>query len=193
MADSRSLSKHETREKILAAAKVKLTESGLLNLNTLDVARLAGVAHGTVFFHFQNKENLLVEVIDGELMKVTNVLYPLMDKPQNLRDLLGIYLDFLEREEPFFAVIARETPFYSPELRRTIQGREAGVRSYFFSAIQSHLKSAQNENLDITSCLNFLFGTLQYYLSFREAFGARGSVIAEKRESLVETWMTLFE
>jgi AcrR family transcriptional regulator len=190
---NRNLSKQETRHKILAAAKEKLTTGGLMNLSTLEIARQAGVAHGTLFFHFQNKENLLVEVIDQELMKITGELYPLMKEPQNLRQLLNIYLDFLEKEEPFFAVIARETPFYSPELRRTILGREAGVRSYFFEALEKEIKNRNRQDLDITSCLNFLFGTLHYYLCMNEAFSSKGSVIAAKRASLVETWMKLVE
>ncbi len=193
MLNSRLLSKQETRQKILTAAKEKLIECGLINLSTLEIARQAGVAHGTLFFHFKNKENLLVEVIDRELLKITGELYPLMDKPRNMRDLLNTYLDFLEREEPIFAVIARETPFYTPELRRTILGREAGVRGYFYRALEAAVQAGQIKDLDITSGLNFLFGTLHYYLSLRESFGFQGSVISEKRSSIVETWMKFLE
>jgi AcrR family transcriptional regulator len=193
MINHRTLSKQETRQKILAAAKEKLIEYGLLNLPTLEIARQAGVAHGTLFFHFQNKENLLVEVIDRELLEATGELYKLMDGPKKTRELLETYLDFLEREEAFFAVIARELPFYPPELRRTILGREAGVRGYFYHALEAEMKNGQVPEMDITSCLNFLFGTLHYYLSFRETFGSSGSVIADKRASLVETWMKFLE
>jgi AcrR family transcriptional regulator len=190
---NRNLSKQETREKILAAAKEMLTSGGLMNLSTLEIARQAGVAHGTLFFHFQNKENLLVEVVSHELMMITGELYSLMRGTQDLRQLLITYLDFLEKEEPFFAVIARETPFYSPELRRTILGLEAGVRGYFYQAIERDSKSRNRDDLDITSCLNFLFGTLHYYLCLNQAFISKGSVIAVKRASLVETWMKLIE
>jgi AcrR family transcriptional regulator len=193
MNNSRTLSKLETRQRILTAAKEMLTLNGLLNLSTVDIARQAGVAHGTLFFHFQNKENLLIEVIDQELLKITAELYPLLDQPQKMRDLLNRYLDFLEKEEPFFAVIARETPFYAPELRRTILGREAAVRQYFYRALEADMRNGQIQKLDITSCLNFLFGTLHYYLSLSESFVPQGSVIAEKRASLVETWMKFLE
>ena len=193
MTNKRSLAKQETRQKLLATAKEMLILNGLLPLSTVEIARQAGVAHGTLFFHFQSKENLLVEVIDQELLQITTELYPLLERPHQLRELLDTYLNFLEREELFFAVIARETPFYTPELRRSILGREAAVRQYFYRAIETAVQSGQIQPLDITSSLNFLFGTLTYYLSLGEAFASRGCVIAEKRASITETWMKIFE
>jgi AcrR family transcriptional regulator len=193
MISLRAQSKQETRQRILAAAKDLFIADGLLNLSTVDVARRAQVAHGTLFFHFRNKESLLVEVMDRELLEVTAELHALLDRPNQIRDLLNTYLDYLEREEPFFAVIARETPFYGPELRRTILGREAAVRHYFYRALEAGIACKQIPELDITTTLDFLFGTLRYYLCLRESFAAQGSVISEKRASLVETWLRMLE
>src|SRR5512145_334601 len=125
---SRDEAKQATRQKLLAAAKQEFIAAGLFDAATLAIAKGAGVAHGTVFFHFQNKENLLVEVLDQELLRLTDELRLQLADSNNLPALLDCYLDFLAREEDFFAVLAREMPRYPPPLRRSIMGREAGVR-----------------------------------------------------------------
>jgi AcrR family transcriptional regulator len=189
--DIRKQAKKETRLKLLTAAKEEFVKNGLLKISTVDIAKQAGVAHGTVFFHFQNKENLIVEVLDRELLKITDELYTLLHGSNDLEGLLNTYLDFLEREETFFAIIARETPFYSPELRRTILGREAAIRHYFFGALEKGIKQGQYKAIDITATLNFLFGTLNYYLCLRESFVTGESVIREKRHAIVDTFIKL--
>lgn len=189
--NKREQAKKETREKLLTAAKEEFVKNGLLNISTVDIARRAGVAHGTVFFHFQNKENLLLEVLDRELLKLTDELYLQLHGPHTFADLLNTYLDFLEREETFFAIIARETPFYSPELRRMILGREAAIRHYFYQALQQAIERQQYKNVDITATLNFLFGALNYYLCLRESFASDSSVIKEKRQTIVDTLIQL--
>jgi AcrR family transcriptional regulator len=186
---TRGKAKQETRLKLLAAAKDELIKNGLLSISTVDVAKRAGVAHGTVFFHFQNKENLLVEVLDRELLEITSELYALLQASHDFESLLNTYLDFLEREETFFAILARETPLYAPELRRTILGREAAIRHYFYQALEKAIAQGQCKPVYITTTLNFLFGTLNYYLCLREAFAPQGSVIAAKRQTLLKTFM----
>ncbi len=187
----REKAKKETRQKLLKAAKQAFIEKGLLNISTVDIAKGAGVAHGTLFFHFQNKENLIVEVLDQELMKLSAELNVLLHGSDDIETLLNRYLDFLAREEPFFAVIATETPFYPPKLRRTILGREAAIREYFYQTLRKEIEQGRCKEVDITTVLNFLFGTLNYYLSMRDAFMTGQSVISDKRNAIVKTFIHL--
>jgi AcrR family transcriptional regulator len=181
----RDRAKKETHEKLVMAAKEEFIEKGLLNISTIDVAQRAGVAHGTVFFHFENKENLLVEVLDRQLLTINDELYRLLQRSDDFIGLLNTYLDFLEREEEFFVIMARETPFYSPQLRRTIMGREALIRNHFYQALRKELEPRAYSRTDIGAVMNILFGTLNYYLSLRDHFISEGSVINKKRQALV--------
>jgi AcrR family transcriptional regulator len=188
---TREAIKQETRRKLLAAAKQEFIAAGLFDVSTLAIAQRAGVAHGTVFFHFQNKETLLIEVLDQELLRLTDELRLLLSGPSDLAALLNRYLDFLQREEDFFATLAQEMPRYPPPLRRTVLGREAAVRMYFYQAIENAIASGTCKPVEITTLLNFLFGTLNYYLSLRSSFAGEGSVIAEKRQTIVGTFIQL--
>jgi AcrR family transcriptional regulator len=50
------------REAILRAAKQLFAKQGYDGTSTAEIAKRAGVAHGTVFHHFKTKENLLLEM-----------------------------------------------------------------------------------------------------------------------------------
>ena len=50
------------KEAILKAATELFAQNGYNGTSTAEIAERAEVAHGTVFHHFQNKENLLVEI-----------------------------------------------------------------------------------------------------------------------------------
>ena len=188
---ARAKAKQETRQRLLETAKQEFIKKGLLKLSTVDVAKKAGVAHGTVFFHFQNKENLIVQVLDTELLSITAELNVLLYGPYDMETLLNRYLDFLEKEEEFFAVIARETPFYPPKLRRIILGREAAIRAYFYQTLQDEIAQGKCKEVDITTTLSFLFATLNYYLGLRDAFATGQSVISDKRRVIVSTFIQL--
>ena len=53
---------HEPRENILAAAQTELREKGVRGFNIRDVAKLSGVAIGTIYNYYGDKYRLVVEV-----------------------------------------------------------------------------------------------------------------------------------
>jgi AcrR family transcriptional regulator len=180
--------KLETRQKLLEAAQQEFIKHGLLGMNTLDVTRQAGVAHGTLFYHFETKENLVLQLLDQKLLELTGDLHTLLSKASGLPEMLKLFLDYLEGEEDFFAMLARETPFYPPGLRRTVMGREIAIRAYFNQALKQAIESEQVPAMDPPTVLNFLFGTLNFYLSRREFFVVDGSVVHAQRATLERTF-----
>lgn len=60
---ARQRSRAATRERILAAAAAHLAQHGSDNTTIATVARLAGVAAGTIYLHFPDKDTLLQEVL----------------------------------------------------------------------------------------------------------------------------------
>ena len=53
-----------TRAAILRAARDRLVEVGYANLNVRDIARLAGVNHALIGYHFHGKQQLVLAVLD---------------------------------------------------------------------------------------------------------------------------------
>jgi AcrR family transcriptional regulator len=58
----------ETRERLLGAARASVAEHGIAGLRTEDIVERAGVAKGTFFSHFPDKEHLLA-VLTAERLR----------------------------------------------------------------------------------------------------------------------------
>lgn len=59
----RTLAKDERRRQVIEATLAVIASRGLARLTLTDVARMAGISHGLVLFHFASKENLLAETL----------------------------------------------------------------------------------------------------------------------------------
>jgi AcrR family transcriptional regulator len=60
---SRQAKKAATRDALVAGARACFAEIGYANTQIGDITRKAGVAHGTFYVHFANKETLLEELL----------------------------------------------------------------------------------------------------------------------------------
>jgi AcrR family transcriptional regulator len=73
-AKPRALGKAERREAILAAALEEFSASGFAATRLDDVARRAGVAKGTIYLYFRDKESLFQELVRATLSPVVGAL-----------------------------------------------------------------------------------------------------------------------
>lgn len=79
----RALQSEKRREAILAAALDEFSSRGFASARLDDVARRAGVAKGTIYLHFRDKETLFQELVRAELSPVVAMLEaaPMTDLP----------------------------------------------------------------------------------------------------------------
>jgi AcrR family transcriptional regulator len=189
--NKRQLQKQKTREHILKIAKQEFVKKGFLNTTTNEIAQQAQIAHGTLFLHFKNKENLIVEILDLELDQISSSIQKVVSQSADLEQMLIQYLNLLEKDEKLFAVLARELPFYPQELRRKILFRDSLIRSNFHQVIETGIKKGIYRKIDPATAVTFLFGTINYYLSLRSIFVENDSVIAKFREQIVATFKAL--
>lgn len=189
--NKRMEARERTREAIVDAGKACFTRSGFLNTTTGEVAKRAGIAHGTLFFHFKTKEALVLEVMDREFASIALSLHDLLHHSGSLKALLEAYLDFLQEREDFFSVIYRELPFYSGELKRRIIFRESAIRGHFYSALAGGISRGVLKDVDITMVLTFLFAGIHSLAASKEMFTGGGSIIKEKKESIVKTFLAM--
>lgn len=64
----------DKRRRILDAAVGVFAEKGFFQARVSDIARLAGVADGTIYLYFKNKDDLLISIFE-EKMKEINVKF----------------------------------------------------------------------------------------------------------------------
>ena len=185
------MQKQKTRQHRLKIAKSEFVKKGFLNTTTSEISEKAGIAHGTLFLHFKNKDALIVAILDRELEEINLAIQQMIAKAVDLEQLLLQYITLLQEEEDLFVVLARELPFYNEELRRKILFRDSIIRSHFHRAIELGIKEKRYREVDVTSAVIFLFGTINYYLSLKPIFVKEGSVIEKFKPSIIKTLKNL--
>ncbi|MDA3813095.1 MAG: TetR/AcrR family transcriptional regulator [Candidatus Cloacimonetes bacterium] len=191
--NKRQAQKQITREKIITAAKQIFIEKGIINTATAQIAELAGIAHGTLFLHFPNKDALVIELLDVELIKFSDNIKQLILETSDIDKILDQYLNLIQAEEGFFSSLARELPNYKDELRRKILFRESLMREHFHQVIEKGIEQNIYTQIDIPSALTFLFGTINYYLSLKSSFVHQGSVIEKFHEQIIDIFMKILK
>ncbi|MDQ4005375.1 MAG: TetR/AcrR family transcriptional regulator [Actinomycetota bacterium] len=81
MATSRAERAADTRERILQAARRVLAEEGIERLTTRRVAQLAGVSHGMCHYHFADKRDLILALVEHARRDWVDPLEALVDGP----------------------------------------------------------------------------------------------------------------
>lgn len=101
----------ETRSRLLAAAAELVAAQGFSGLRTEEVVKRAGVAKGTFFAHFPDKESLMDHLIGAQLGDYLDAMAvgPAPVTPESLVDALLPMLDFMTCERYLFDVVLRRS------------------------------------------------------------------------------------
>lgn len=100
------------RHRILRAAIRIFSQRGFFNSKVSDIARAAGVADGTIYLYFKNKDDLLISLFEekmGEVVAEVREKVSLGDAPMDrLRIFIDNHMDLLVREAGLVEVIQVE-------------------------------------------------------------------------------------
>ena len=98
----------DKRERILAAAERIFARHGFFAAKVSDVAKEAGVADGTIYLYFKNKDDLLISLFENRMQQVNAALRTAVAKAkgpiEQLRTFIRTYLQ-LVHDEPAAAEV----------------------------------------------------------------------------------------
>jgi AcrR family transcriptional regulator len=103
--------REETAEAVLGAAEQLFAQQGLHGASMAQIAERAGVAVGTLYNHFKDRETLLVALLDqrhGELLgRLDEALAQTSREPfaRQLRGFLGILFEYFEEHRAFLLIV----------------------------------------------------------------------------------------
>jgi len=115
------------RDALLRAAIQVFARRGFFNAQVADVARVAGVAAGTVYLYFRGKEHLLTSIFDRTMRAAIDegraALAGLEDPVARLREIARLHLDRLGRDRDLaivFQVELRQSTKYMERFSSTL-------------------------------------------------------------------------
>jgi TetR/AcrR family fatty acid metabolism transcriptional regulator len=171
-------------EAILRAAIKVFAQGGFFNSKVADVAKEAGVADGTVYLYFKNKDDILVSifnhVMDEALSGGKKQLESVKDPVEKLKRIICAHLDTLGRDRNLAIV-------FQVELRSStkfMQQFSATKVSEYLELIRGVIEEGKQrgvfrDDINTTIASKVLFGALDEM--------ATNWVLSRKRYSLVST------
>ncbi len=157
--------KKEQKKKIIIDAASRLfAEKGYGGANMLAVAKEAGVAEGTIYEYYQNKENLLISIPSAKLEEL--LAHMDFDAPErNLNESILSLFRFYYRDRDYSTILILmlrpNRSFYSSESNQKLDK--------IFALMERAINRGKDQglfshSLDVSLWRNLLFGTIDHTL-----------------------------
>lgn len=93
----------KTKDVILATAKDMISEVGFHKATTANLAKTANISEGTIYRHFESKEDILLHILDALEEQfsyyIEDIRKKLDVKDCSLQDIMNEYFVFVEKNE----------------------------------------------------------------------------------------------
>ncbi|MEO6423270.1 MAG: CerR family C-terminal domain-containing protein [Candidatus Nitrotoga sp.] len=157
----------QTRERLLAAARVVFSENGFQNATVREICRRAEVNIAAINYHFSSKEALFVATLNFEpllaLCEKTN--QGSISAQERLLDFIHEFLRQLLDEKEFSVqcqFMARELAEPSPVLAKIVQEAIAPIHQFVANLVREIVGKKISEE-ELRRCVFSIFGQCVYY------------------------------
>ena len=191
MNGTRQFQKQATRERIIAAASRLFAEKGILGTATEEVARTAGVAHGTVFAHFRTQEALLTAVIEEFGAAVAGRLHELASRSRGVGAVLRAHLRGLSESEGLYRRLVIEGVRLPPRARTSLVMVQSAISSHVSEAAEQAMEAGEISRMPVALLFNTWIGLLHHYLANRDLFAPEGGVLERRGPELYRHFLML--
>lgn len=156
--------KDKKKAKMINAATELFAEKGFNNTSMLEIARKVGVAEGTVYEYFHNKENLLISIPNKKLSELYDTVSG--DSPeQRIKNIIATIFQFYANEKNYATILVLmlriNTKFYKSEGSRIIENIFGIMEEVI---IKGQKQQIFKSDLNMEICRNLFFGTLDHIL-----------------------------
>ena len=142
---NRKTQKENTRLGLIEIAENLFSENGIGVTTTADIAKAAGVSHGTVFIHFPTRDDLLLTVVDKFGESLSYELSLRCDPKMNLKEQLQAHVYVLAEFENFYLRLISESQSLPPQIRSQLYAVNSALSYRFYDAAKSLMKSGHYE------------------------------------------------
>jgi AcrR family transcriptional regulator len=186
-----------TRERILAAALDLFNEQGTPAVSTRHIAAGIGISPGNLYYHFANKEEIVLCLYEELEHDLSAILTPPSGR-------LGAFDEVLSYLERLFAHLWKYRYFYrdlnllidtvpglQDRYRLLAERMQANSRAIFVSMVASGCMRASEEQINLMTTNAWILVT--HWLPYRQVMGRRRTIRAADIAEGVVHFVALFE
>jgi len=155
----------EKKKRIRAAAVEVISEKGFYNTRMQDIADEAGLAVGTIYNYFSNKDDVLEYIFKMEMERRMEIMQELKSKDISTKKLITLFLEkhfeTLVRNPHLGRVIVREKDFSKHSESSKIKEFMENIIQKFENVFLQGIKNGEIIELDPHLMAVFFFGALQ--------------------------------
>ena len=160
----------DKHQRILDAAVKVFARKGFYQSKVSEIAKTAGVADGTIYLYFKNKEDLLISVFEVEMQalvsKFRSAIAAEKDPPSQLRKIIAMHLSELQAYPELAAVFQVELRQSSRFMREYKKLELKQYLDLIGGIIEEGQRSGHfRQNLPVGLVKRAIFGTLDELVS----------------------------
>ena len=186
----REENKVRTRQKILVETKKVLFEKGYLKMSTKDISNRSNVSQGTIFLHFQTKDNLLNYILTQLISDFIEELQNACDVKRKRTEFLHSILTTITQHEAVLSILYRDYPYLSESIKKSIDLAESTIKSLFFDNLRN-TKGKEISIVDSFVLIDAYISQLKIYLLSKET-NLHSSIIKQSTGKLNKLYKYLF-
>ncbi len=187
----RQLQKEQTRKRLLEVAFSEFGSRGIMATRMSDIAKAAGVSHGTVFAHYETQEALIIAVIEEFGEKITRQTHELINEIGGVHDVLTAHLKGLIEFEAFYSRLIIEARFLPQVARDTLVTIQSAISFHLSQAAEREMKTGKIKPMPVYLLFNTWMGLINYYIINSDLFAPQGDVLRRYGTVLLEHYMNL--
>ncbi len=179
------MTKKNSKEKILQKAGELFSNSGFSGTSMRDIARSLNITKAALYYHFKNKKELYLKVLDRAFQKLNKNLkknIEVSSLEQKLFHLIKNYFEWGIEEKNLIKAQMVKFPESDSEIHRKILKFQRKIKNYF----GKNLKSALTKEADLNCLISFLLGTMDRMI-LEAAFWGKKLNIKKKSRQIIKT------
>ena len=139
------------KEAILQTATVFFSEQGFRDTSMSEIAKVTGVADGTIFYHFKSKEELFLAVLQNFkeviLMECQNFLAnnEFESGLDMVERMVSFYIDLADNMEERFLLLHRHYPYKLAEENPTCRRYLEDIYNCFADLFETAIRKGQED------------------------------------------------
>lgn len=152
-------------KQILDAAVVVIAEHGYHSSQVSKIAKQAGVADGTIYLYFKNKEDILISLFQEKMGQFIERIQEDIQKEETASEklffLIQRHITFLSEDQYLAAVTQLELRQTNRDIRNQINEVLKGYLEIIDEILESGIESGEfQEELDARLARQMIFGTI---------------------------------
>ncbi len=96
----RKINKEEKRREVALSCRELIYEVGMKNLTVAQVAKAAGIGKGTIYEYFENKDDIIFEIINIHIEEHHKKFLKEVEKLKTVREKIELFFEFVLSEDP---------------------------------------------------------------------------------------------